>query len=104
MCNTNYLKRKFSVFVYWNENIYASIHDGGLETEGKAYEKLCNISLKQHLNLPQPRFCWFLKIPEELGKLPEISLIFHEKAIPLSFSEFVGTPKVVRETRCPESG
>ena len=32
--------------------MYASIHDGGLETEGTTYGKLCNISPKQHLNLP----------------------------------------------------
>ena len=36
-------------------------------------------------------FFWFLKFPEELGKFPEISLIFHGKAISLSFPECVGT-------------
>ena len=68
----------------------------------QSIQKLCNVSQKQYryLNPPKPKFpenslifyC-FLKIPEELGKFPEISLIFHEKAISLSFPESVGTLK-----------
>ena len=60
--------------------------------------KLCNVSQKQYINRPKPKFpenslifyC-FLKFPGELGKFPEISLIFHGKAISLSFPECVGT-------------
>ena len=37
------------------------------------------------------RFCSFLKFPEELGKFPESPLIFHGKAISLSFPECMGT-------------
>ena len=73
-------------------------------SSGFAWKRTANIwkpteySQKQHLNLPEPfpenslRFCYFRKFPEELAKFPEISLIFHGKAISLSFLECVGTP------------
>ena len=38
-----------------------------------------------------PEILLFSKFPEELGKSPEISLIYHVKAISLSFLECVGT-------------
>ena len=67
----------------------------------KHMKKPCNISQKQHLNLPWPkspeislRFRCFLKFPEELDKFPEISLIFHGKANSLSFPQCVGTLKL----------
>ena len=46
----NELKENLGLFAYWKW-IYASIYDG-LGTEGKTYEKLCDISQKQPLNLP----------------------------------------------------
>ena len=72
------------------------------ENWGQSMWKLCNISQKQYFNWPKPKFpenslifyC-FLKFPEDLGKFPEISLIFNGKAISLSFPECVGTLRLV---------
>ena len=63
-----------------------------LETEGKTYEKLRNIlrSSTQICHSHSLRIpCCCQKFPVELGKFPEISPIFHGKAIPLSFLEHV---------------
>ena len=95
-CASQVILKENLVFFY-SENKYVSIH-GGLETERKTYEKLCDIlrsgtQIWHSQKFPENslRFCCFLKFPEELDKFPEISLIFHGKAISLSFSESVGT-------------
>ena len=81
-CASQVIFKENFVFFY-SENKYVSIH-GGLETEGKTYEKLCDIlrsgtQICHNQKFPENslRFCCFLKFPEELDKFPEISLIFH---------------------------
>ena len=92
MCIT----RKLNVFFILKINMFPYMEVWKLR--GKTYEKLCDIlrsgtKICRSQKFPEKslRLCCFLKFPEELDKFPEISLIFHGKAISLSFPESVGT-------------
>ena len=90
-----YICYKYQPLVNWRMAYFSSGFAWKLWAKHmKKYVTFSEAALKSAVAIPWefPEILQFSKIPcSELGKFPEISLIFHGKAISLSFLECVGT-------------